>query len=139
MPDLQGFWAAPAEGVQLGQRAAIYCRVSTADQCCDRQERDLRAFADRSGLEIVGIYKEKASGAKSDRIERKKVMAHAQAHEIDAILHRTVPMGPQHHRSRSDPASPTGLERLGSRRLGAAVRSFDAAWPDDRLGDVRTC
>jgi len=70
----------------VGQRAALYCRVSTADQSCDRQERDLRAFAKRSGFEIVGVYKEKASGAKTDRIERKKVMALAQAREIDAIL-----------------------------------------------------
>lgn len=70
----------------MGQRAALYGRVSTADQSCDRQERDLRAFAKRSGFEIVGVYKEKASGAKPDRIERKKVMALAQAREIDAIL-----------------------------------------------------
>jgi putative DNA-invertase from lambdoid prophage Rac len=61
-------------------------RVFTADQSCDRQERDLRAFAKRSGFEIVGVYKEKASGAKTDRIERKKVMALAQAREIDVIL-----------------------------------------------------
>ena len=39
-----------------------------------------------SNFEIVGGYKEKASGAKTDRIERKKVMALAQAREIDAIL-----------------------------------------------------
>jgi hypothetical protein len=30
--------------VQLGQ-VAIYCRVSSEDQSCERQERDLRAFA----------------------------------------------------------------------------------------------
>jgi hypothetical protein len=35
------------EGVQLGQRVALYCRVSTADQSCARQERDLTAFAIR--------------------------------------------------------------------------------------------
>ncbi|MDW6362615.1 recombinase family protein, partial [Escherichia coli] len=28
----------------MGHRAAIYCRVSTADQSCERQEFDLRAF-----------------------------------------------------------------------------------------------
>jgi putative DNA-invertase from lambdoid prophage Rac len=61
-------------------------RVSTADQSCDRQEHDLRALAKRCGFEIVGVYKEKASGAKTDRIERKKVMALAQARESDAIL-----------------------------------------------------
>jgi len=32
----------------LGQ-VAIYCRVSTDDQSCERQERDLRAFAKRAG------------------------------------------------------------------------------------------
>lgn len=70
----------------MGQRAALYCRVSTADQSCDRQERDLRAFAKRGGFEIVAVHKEQASGAKTDRIERKKVLALAQAREIDAIL-----------------------------------------------------
>jgi len=31
----------------LGQ-VAIYCRVSTDDQSCEHQERDLRAFAKRA-------------------------------------------------------------------------------------------
>ena len=74
-----------AEGVHLGQ-VAIYCRVSTDDQSCERQERDLRAFARRAGHRIVGVFKETASGAKNDRAERQKVMALAQAREIDAIL-----------------------------------------------------
>jgi putative DNA-invertase from lambdoid prophage Rac len=69
----------------LGQ-VAIYCRVSTDDQSCERQERDLRAFAKRGGHKIVAVFKETASGAKNDRAERKKVMALAQAREIDAIL-----------------------------------------------------
>jgi len=43
--------------LQLGQKAAIYCRVSTADQSCERQERDLRAFAERAGYEVVGVFK----------------------------------------------------------------------------------
>jgi DNA invertase Pin-like site-specific DNA recombinase len=70
----------------LGQRAALYCRVSTADQSCARQERDLTAFAARAGHEVVGVFKETASGAKLDRAERKKVMALAQRREIDAVL-----------------------------------------------------
>jgi putative DNA-invertase from lambdoid prophage Rac len=69
----------------LGQ-VAIYCRVSTEDQSCERQERDLRAFAKRAGHEIVAVFKETASGAKNDRAERKKVMALAQTRKIDAIL-----------------------------------------------------
>jgi DNA invertase Pin-like site-specific DNA recombinase len=69
----------------MGQ-IAIYCRVSTDDQSCERQERDLRAFANRAGHTIVGVFKETASGARNDRVERAKVMALAQAREIDAIL-----------------------------------------------------
>jgi DNA invertase Pin-like site-specific DNA recombinase len=70
----------------LGQRTALYCRVSTADQSCARQERDLAAFAARAGYEVVGVFKETGSGAKLDRAERKKVMALAQRREIDAVL-----------------------------------------------------
>ena len=67
-------------------RAIIYCRVSTTDQDCDRQERDLREFADRAGYEIVEVVREIASGAKDDRAKRKKVMAAAQARKISAVL-----------------------------------------------------
>jgi DNA invertase Pin-like site-specific DNA recombinase len=70
----------------LGQRAALYCRVSTADQSCARQERELAAFAARAGYEVVGVFRETASGAKLDRIERWKVMTLAQRREIDAVL-----------------------------------------------------
>ena len=72
--------------VQLGQRAALYCRVSTADQSCERQERDLSAFAQRAGYEVVGTYKETASGVRVDRTERKRVLALVQRREIDAVL-----------------------------------------------------
>jgi DNA invertase Pin-like site-specific DNA recombinase len=65
---------------------AIYCRVSTDDRSCERQERDLRAFAKRAGHKVVAVFKETASGAKDDRVERKKVMALAQVRKIDAIL-----------------------------------------------------
>jgi DNA invertase Pin-like site-specific DNA recombinase len=73
----------------LGQpklRAALYCRVSTADQSCARQERDLTAFASRAGYEVVGVFKETGSGVRLDRAERRKVMALAQARRIDAVL-----------------------------------------------------
>ena len=72
--------------VQLGQSAALYCRVSTADQSCERQERDLLAFAARAGDDVVGLFKETGSGTRLDRAERKKVMALAQARRIDAVL-----------------------------------------------------
>lgn len=65
---------------------ALYCRVSTADQSCDRQARDLRAFAKRADYDVVKTFKETASGAKDNRVERKKIMALAQARKIDAVL-----------------------------------------------------
>jgi DNA invertase Pin-like site-specific DNA recombinase len=60
--------------------------VSTADQSCARQERDLIAFAERADYAVVGIYKETGSGVKRDRAERNKVMALAQARQIDVVL-----------------------------------------------------
>ncbi len=66
--------------------AALYCRVSTADQSCARQERDLTAFAARAGYEVVGVFKETGSGVRLDRAERRKVMAFAQARRIDVVL-----------------------------------------------------
>ncbi len=81
-----GFEPPFPRGVYLGQRVALYCRVSTADQSCDRQERDLLSFSERAGFEVVGVWKETASGAKDTRPERRKVMALAQDRRVDAIL-----------------------------------------------------
>jgi DNA invertase Pin-like site-specific DNA recombinase len=60
--------------------------VSTADQSCDRQARDLKAFAKRAGYQVVKVLKETGSGAKLDRAERKKVLELAQRRDIDAVL-----------------------------------------------------
>jgi DNA invertase Pin-like site-specific DNA recombinase len=46
----------------------------------------LLEFASKSDYEVVGIWKETASGTRNDRAERKKVMALAQARKIDAVL-----------------------------------------------------
>ncbi|KXV18277.1 MULTISPECIES: recombinase family protein [Acetobacteraceae] len=70
----------------MGQRAVIYCRVSTADQSCLRQKDELKRFAERAGYEVSGIFMETGSGVRVDRAERRKVMALAQAREIDVIL-----------------------------------------------------
>lgn len=70
----------------MRRRAAIYCRVSTDDQSCERQERDLLEFASRAGYDVVGIWKEVASGSKNDRAERKNLLALAQTRAVDLIL-----------------------------------------------------
>jgi putative DNA-invertase from lambdoid prophage Rac len=67
-------------------RVAIYCRVSTHDQNCERQERDLREYAQRLGYEIVGVWSEFGSGVKLDRVKRKEVIAIARKGKVDAVL-----------------------------------------------------
>lgn len=78
------------EGSGGRRRVAIYCRVSTSDQDCDRQERDLLAYSERAGYEVVGVFKETLSGIRKARgkqpVERKKAMDLAQRREIDAVL-----------------------------------------------------
>ena len=46
----------------------------------------MRTFAERRGFEIVGLWKETASGAKNERLERKTVLALAQSRKIDVIV-----------------------------------------------------
>jgi DNA invertase Pin-like site-specific DNA recombinase len=64
--------------------------VSTSDQDNDRQERDLKEYAERAGFEIVGVFKETLSGIRKAKgkqpIERKKVMSLAQDRQMDAVL-----------------------------------------------------
>ncbi len=72
------------------RRVALYCRVSTSDQDSDRQERDLRAYAERADYEVVAVFRETLSGIRKAKgkqpIERKRAMAMAQARDIDAVL-----------------------------------------------------
>jgi DNA invertase Pin-like site-specific DNA recombinase len=68
------------------QRVALYARVSTTDQSCERQIAELTGYAERSGFEIVAVVKETASGAKNDRAERKLVLDLARKREIDLVL-----------------------------------------------------
>ena len=75
-----------AGGVQSGRRAAIYARVSTADQSCERPIAELTGFAERGGFEVLGVFKETASGARHNRLARNRVLALAQARRIDAVL-----------------------------------------------------
>ena len=115
----------------MGQRVALYCRVSTADQSCARQERDLAAFAERSGYDVVGTFKETGSGVKLDRAERRKVMALAQARQIDAVL---VTELSRWGRSTTDLLAT--LKELESRRVSVIAlngMAFDLATPHGRM------
>jgi putative DNA-invertase from lambdoid prophage Rac len=115
----------------LGQRAALYCRVSTTDQSCERQERDLAAFATRAGYEVVGTFKETASGVRLDRIERKRALALVQRREIDAVL---VTELSRWGRSTTDLLAT--LKELEARRVSLVAlngMTFDLATPHGRM------
>jgi putative DNA-invertase from lambdoid prophage Rac len=67
-------------------RAAIYTRVSTSDQSCERQLLELESYANRNHFEIIGIFQEIGSGSKNDRTERKKILELARHQKIDLVL-----------------------------------------------------
>ena len=48
-------------------RCGIYCRVSTStkDQTTENQLRELHSYCDRMGYEVVKVYEDEVSGAKS--------------------------------------------------------------------------
>ena len=115
----------------MGQRVALYCRVSTADQSCSRQERDLAAFAERSGYDVIGTFKETGSGVKLDRAERRKVMALAQRRQIDAVL---VTELSRWGRSTTDLLAT--LKELEARRVSVVAlngMAFDLSSPHGRM------
>ena len=57
---------------------------------CARQERDLRAFAEKAGYKIVGVWKQIAPGAKQERAgsapNARRSWRLAQARKVDVIL-----------------------------------------------------
>jgi DNA invertase Pin-like site-specific DNA recombinase len=68
-------------------RIAIYARVSTRDQSCDLQIRDLRAYCQARGFELVREYVDTGqSGAKDSRPELNKLMDDARKRQFDAIV-----------------------------------------------------
>jgi DNA invertase Pin-like site-specific DNA recombinase len=68
-------------------RTAIYARVSTKDQSCDLQLRDLRAYCVARKLTIAHEYVDIGqSGAKDSRPELNVLMADARKRKIDLII-----------------------------------------------------
>src|SRR5437868_1464782 len=66
---------------------AAYCRVSTVDQNCGMQLRELREYAARRGWQITGEYIDSGwSGAKASRPELDRLMNDAASHRFDAVL-----------------------------------------------------
>ena len=70
-------------------KSAIYARVSTADQDCGMQLRELREYAQRRGWTVAGEYVDTGwSGAKTSRPQFDRLMQDASKRNFDAVLGR---------------------------------------------------
>lgn len=87
-------------------RAALYVRVSTREQTTENQERELRQWAERLGLEVVRVYAETASGARADRSALAAPLAATHRREFDTLL-------------------VWSLDRLSREGIGAMARYMD--------------
>lgn len=69
-------------------KAVIYARVSSTGerQSTARQVADLRKYASASGLEVVKVYEEKASGAKVNREVLAECLEFIRKGEADTLL-----------------------------------------------------
>ena len=56
-------------------RVRAYVRVSTADQRCELQVRELREYAERWRWQIAEIYEDVSSGAKTSRPALNRLIA----------------------------------------------------------------
>ena len=67
-------------------KAAIYARVSTADQHNAIQIGELSEYVQRREWELAGIYQDQISGAKASRPGLDKLMADARQRRFDVVL-----------------------------------------------------
>ena len=77
----------PTRSLELTMRVALYARVSTKDQSCDLQVRDLRTYCTARKFAIFREYiDEGESGAKASRPELNNLMADARKRKFDSIV-----------------------------------------------------
>src|SRR5689334_19282175 len=68
------------------KKAAIYIRVSTAEQNTEMQRADLQEYADRRGHQVYGIYEDVISGATKKRPALDRLMSDARKRRFDIVL-----------------------------------------------------
>jgi len=69
------------------KRVALYCRVSTTDQTCDNQLRDLREYCRARGWTDVREFIDTGiSGTKERRPALDKMMAEVNARRVDVVV-----------------------------------------------------
>lgn len=72
------------------KRVAIYTRVSRDEQADNwslpTQEAECRAYAERMGYEVVGVWTEDFTGTDIDRPEMSKILKLVQSRQVDVVL-----------------------------------------------------
>lgn len=67
-------------------RVRAYVRVSTAEQNCELQLRELHEYAERQGWRITEVYQDVDSGAKASRTALNRLMLDTRARKLDCLL-----------------------------------------------------
>lgn len=70
--------------------AAVYARVSTADQDVEHQRENLLDYADRLGLEVVDVLADKSTGTDTDRDGYRELMQLVESGAVDAVVVRSI-------------------------------------------------
>lgn len=79
--------ASLVSAVEHTMRVGIYARVSTRDQSCEMQLRDLRAYCAARQLTVVREYVDLGvSGTKDSRPQLNELMGDARKRKLDAVL-----------------------------------------------------
>jgi DNA invertase Pin-like site-specific DNA recombinase len=73
-------------GLVLTKKAAIYVRVSTAEQNTDMQRNDLQEYADRRGYTIFHVYEDIITGAARERKALDRLIDDAKKRRFDVVL-----------------------------------------------------
>jgi DNA invertase Pin-like site-specific DNA recombinase len=68
------------------KNAAIYARVSTTDQDCEMQLRDLRSYCESRGWTAVEFVDTGISGAKTSREQLDRLMKDARRRKVDVVV-----------------------------------------------------
>jgi len=77
----------PAADVEHCMRVGLYSRVSTKDQDCGMQLRDLRAFCEARQLDVVREYIDVGqSGTKDSRPQLNELMGDVRKRKLDAVI-----------------------------------------------------
>ncbi len=76
----------PSEVLPDCEPVALYVRVSSADQNCQLQLRELGDYAARQHLRVGGVYEDVMSGAQSRRPSLSRLLADAAARTFHRVL-----------------------------------------------------